>query len=373
MNSFDKQNHFTEQYNQPLQSGSGFFDNVYAKALNMIPSSDNTGTKVFPGERHAPLKLKNGRMGIANFVGPGTQVLKRLRRGDSGRTPVDDVAKMHDINYTLAQNSKNKKEQIQKIRNADNRMLKSLDKITRDKTDAWQNVKVGKLIAVKTKLEDIGIMSKGSFGGPLENLVEGDLKTLNSAKDELIQDGYGLPGSDLKKQLMKKYGKVKKAKKAKKQKGGSVDVVANVLPFLAKNLGINSITTESIKKLLKPLIKKDDDIVNKIKKISKAVLPILVSHKLKTHDVKPTAKKVKELLKGNTQKLLKDLTGVITQIIKQQSGKGKFKGSGFWQDFSKGFMMVMRPALPVLATVATALGQPEFAIPLTIASALINK
>ncbi len=407
--NFDNENHFSE-YSQ--HQGSGFFDNMYSRALNMIPSSDNTGTKSYPGERHAPLKLKNGKMGVANFVGPGTQVLKRIRRGDSGRTPVDNVAKMHDINYSLAQNSKNKTEQIQKVRKADIRMLNSLDKISRAKSDAPINIKVGKLIAVKTKFEDIGIMNKGSFGGPLENLKEKDVDTLTDAKEELEQDGYGhYPASDLKNKLIEKYGK-KKEKKSSKDKmkehakhhskkhinmmkklmkegksfkesheiatemvggmcGGAVDIVASVLPFLAKSLGIDSITSGSIKKLLKPIVK-GDDIVKNVKTISKALLPILVSHKLKTHDVKPSPKVVKDLLKGKKQDLLKDLTVVITKIIKQQSGKGKFKGGSFWADFSKGFMMVMRPALPVLATIITPVA-PEIGIPLGIVGSLIQK
>lgn len=407
--NFDNENHFSEDLS--LQQGSGFFDKIYSRALNMIPSSDNTGTRAYPGERHAPLKLKNGRMGVANFVGPGTQVLKRIRRGDVGRTPVDDVAKMHDINYTLAQNSKNKTEQNQKIRKADIRMLNSLDKISRANLDAPMNIKVGKLIAVKTKLEDVGIMNKGSFGGPLENLKEKDIDTLTDAKVDLEQEGYGhYPASDLKNKLIEKYGKKEKKSSKDKMKehakhhskkhinmmkklmkegksfqeahditmemvggmyGGAVDIVSSVLPFLAKSLGIESITSESIKKLLKPLVK-GDDIVKNVKTISKALLPILVSHKLKTHDVKPTAKVVKDLLKGKKQDLLKDLSVVITKIIKQQSGKGKFKGGSFWKDFSKGFMMVMRPALPVLATAITPVA-PEIGIPLGIVGSLIQK
>ena len=126
----------------------------------------------------------------------------------------------------------------------------------------------------------------------------------------------------------------------------------------------------SIKKLLDPLVK-GTNVVKNVKTISKALLPILVSHKLKAHDVAPTAKVVKKLLKGNKQDLLKDLTVVITKIIKQQSGKGKFKGGSFWADFSKGFMMVMKPALPVLATIITPVA-PEIGIPLGIVGAIIN-
>lgn len=36
---------------------------------NLIPSSDDTGRPSFPGEKHAILKLPNGKYGIANYVG----------------------------------------------------------------------------------------------------------------------------------------------------------------------------------------------------------------------------------------------------------------------------------------------------------------
>ena len=36
---------------------------------NIIPSSDDTARPAFQGEKHAILRLSNGRMGIANFMG----------------------------------------------------------------------------------------------------------------------------------------------------------------------------------------------------------------------------------------------------------------------------------------------------------------
>jgi hypothetical protein len=36
---------------------------------NLIPSSDSNARNSFPGERHAILKLPNGRAGIANYMG----------------------------------------------------------------------------------------------------------------------------------------------------------------------------------------------------------------------------------------------------------------------------------------------------------------
>jgi len=39
------------------------------KVQNLIPSSDETARDGFAGEKHAFLKLPNGKMGIANYMG----------------------------------------------------------------------------------------------------------------------------------------------------------------------------------------------------------------------------------------------------------------------------------------------------------------
>lgn len=50
----------------------GLYDKVpksYTDVLNVIPASDDTARPAFEGEKHAILKLPNGRMGVANFMG----------------------------------------------------------------------------------------------------------------------------------------------------------------------------------------------------------------------------------------------------------------------------------------------------------------
>lgn len=75
----------------PLSSHSGY--------------ADVSGRPLFPGERQMPLQLPNGRMGIANYAGPGTQVIKRLQHGDPARMPVDKIAEPHDVDFTLSANA----------------------------------------------------------------------------------------------------------------------------------------------------------------------------------------------------------------------------------------------------------------------------
>ena len=38
------------------------------------------------------------------YMGPGTQLTKRLKRGDPGINRLDQIAKQHDIDYSRAKN-----------------------------------------------------------------------------------------------------------------------------------------------------------------------------------------------------------------------------------------------------------------------------
>lgn len=183
--------------------------NVGTALRNMIPASDENARPSFSGEKHAILQLSNGKNGVANYMGPGTQVLKRLKRGDPGRTESDKVAKRHDIDYVLAQGAKTQTEQLSKIREADNRMIKSLQKIRANKSDAPRNIQMGlRLIQAKTVGEDLGLLNKSKFAGDLQNMSKDDKILLEAERNKSQQNGYGadgklLPGQKLKIALMK--------------------------------------------------------------------------------------------------------------------------------------------------------------------------
>jgi hypothetical protein len=76
--------------------------------------------------------------------------------------------------------------------------------------------------------EDLGIMNKGSFSGDLGKISDSDKILLMNKKAGLEQEGYGLPGQNLKMKLMKsmtrKKGKVsvKKAQNLEKASRGKV-------------------------------------------------------------------------------------------------------------------------------------------------------
>jgi hypothetical protein len=184
-----------------MKSLLGSIGNVGTNLLNRIPNSDDTGRPLFQGEKHALLKLPNGKMGIGSFIGPGTQLVKRLKRGDPPRTEVDKVAKGHDIRYGLANN-------LNDIRNADKIMIRKVGEIARNKTDSRFNIAQAKLIKAKIIGEDLGLIKRNAFSGDLslnKSLPQGDIALMNENLKPLEMAGYGKsPAHELKKKAMRK-------------------------------------------------------------------------------------------------------------------------------------------------------------------------
>ena len=56
------------------------------------------------------------------YLGPGTKLDKRLKRGDPGKNRLDRIAKQHDIDYSKARNIRDKWK-------ADEKMVKSIDRL----------------------------------------------------------------------------------------------------------------------------------------------------------------------------------------------------------------------------------------------------
>ena len=61
------------------------------------------------------------------YMGPGTKLAKRLKRGDPGINRLDKIAKQHDIDYSHAKNLQDKWK-------ADTKMIKAIDKLPGSKT-----------------------------------------------------------------------------------------------------------------------------------------------------------------------------------------------------------------------------------------------
>lgn len=341
---------------------------------NAIPDSDNTARSGFSGEKHAILKLQNGKMGVANYMGPGTNVMARLKRGDPGRTETDRASMAHDIRYGLAQN-------IGDIRDADRIMMTAVDRASRNKTDAPMNIAQARLIKAKMGLEDVGLLKKDAFGGK-DNIVSPEDKAfLTSKLKGLEQQGYGkkklLPGDALKIKLLKQMsGKGVSASRDlggvyKMSGSGILDfVVENVIPKLMKTVGIkeNAISKNQLKNIISKSMSllKTGNMENIIDHLGKTILPILTNLKMGGNG------NIKTQIKN---KLLKSLKTGLKKSFKnyvkgKQGGKGMV-GDGFWGDFKKGFLSVFKPGAKILGGVASALGQPEIGIPLEILSSAL--
>ena len=175
---------------------------------HIIPDSDVNARPVFPGEKHAILKLPNGKNGIANYCGPNTNVIARLNRGDPPRTKTDAVAKRHDIDYMLASAEPTKELHLEKIREADNRMINKLKQIEAEHGDDQRNIMLGmKLIQAKVFGEDAGVLDKSKFAGELRNFSDEDKNLLISNRDQLQTEGYGKVNPKLVKKFRKFYEK----------------------------------------------------------------------------------------------------------------------------------------------------------------------
>ena len=68
------------------------------------------------------------------YMGPGTKLKKRLKRGDPGINRLDRIAKQHDIDYSKSKN-------IQDKWKADAKMIKAIDRLPGSKTMTERIVK----------------------------------------------------------------------------------------------------------------------------------------------------------------------------------------------------------------------------------------
>lgn len=367
---------------------------------NALPDSDETARPGFAGEKHMILQLKNGKNGVANYMGPGTEVIKRLQRGDPGRTPADTVAKRHDIDYVLASGERTTAGQFKQIRAADNRMINSLKNIQANKGDAGRNIQAGmRLIQAKTMGEDAGLLDVAKFAGPLKTISDPDKVLLMSNRARLTQEGYGLslPGGSLKQKLIRNMVKQKKLKGSGKiitgqsmsktlpgtrnyklnprpivGAGEIADFIANnALPSLAKHLGLSPsmLPTEQIKKVVNLGMSKTGKIGSTLDLVAKYAVPILTQMKIKKMTGKGMSgagvKKVLAKHNGKLQKTLK--IGLMKALHSKMSGKGlNPAGGSFWSDFGRGFTSVFKPFAKIFAPIATAVGVPEIGIPLGI-------
>ena len=78
------------------------------------------------------------------YMGPGTHLKKRLKRGDPGINRLDRIAKQHDIDYSKSKHLRDKWK-------ADEKMIRAIDKLPGAKTKTERVVK--RIMQAKRKLK----------------------------------------------------------------------------------------------------------------------------------------------------------------------------------------------------------------------------
>ena len=79
-----------------------------------------------------------------NYLSPGTRLKERLRRGDRGKNRLDELVKIHDIDYSKAKNLQDKWK-------ADDKMIRAISKLPGKKTKQERIVKT--IMQAKRKLK----------------------------------------------------------------------------------------------------------------------------------------------------------------------------------------------------------------------------
>jgi hypothetical protein len=154
---------------------------IYDKIVNTFA----TNNPLYEGEKHIILYTDKGFQ-PASYCGPGTNLITRLKKGDSGKTEVDRSCMRHDIDFTLAEN-------VEQVKNADMKMLENLRKIRARKGDYSFNIGLAETgIENKIRGEMVGIFPAGSFSSKRGAFLSNEDRTLllKNLKD-LEQQGYG--------------------------------------------------------------------------------------------------------------------------------------------------------------------------------------
>jgi hypothetical protein len=128
------------------------------------PAAERTAErKSHPGELHARFNTPDGGTIRANYAGPFTNLLTRLRRADPPVNETDRISRLHDIRYSLALST-------QDIRNADIEMIELLDIAEEKKLDLNENIELARsTIKAKVLAEDEGIADPSMFVNLEEN------------------------------------------------------------------------------------------------------------------------------------------------------------------------------------------------------------
>jgi len=167
-------------------AGAAIGTALVAKAANYFnKGSSDTARDVNPGEKHAIIKLPNGKYGIANYQGPGTDIVKRIKEGDPPRTETDVESMAHDIRYALSTGQLD-------VREADEIYVDKMKQLQREGLDSSVNIQPAlRAIQAKMTAEDYSMLSRDAFIDTGKRPSRRDKEMLTNSLDILEQLGYG--------------------------------------------------------------------------------------------------------------------------------------------------------------------------------------
>lgn len=154
--------------------------NAYGKWMNKSNPNWRPG---FAGEKH----MINSKGVTYNYLGPGTKLKERLARGDpplDGQSGMDQVAKVHDIDYSNATSWTD-------VWDADKKFIKNIDKA---KANRISKTLIKNLMRSKMIGEKVGIINPRSItsypniqSDPPTLLSGGEIKRKKEPKDPLYK------------------------------------------------------------------------------------------------------------------------------------------------------------------------------------------
>lgn len=118
-----------------------------------------------------------------NYCGEKTKIAENIRDDVAPTDRVDAICKQHDIDFDLANTPR-------EAREADEKALKSLDELGKDKTltslESFNRDLVEFMLSNKKVLEDVGVIPEGSFAGIDKKLSDGDIMLVAGALTDTL-------------------------------------------------------------------------------------------------------------------------------------------------------------------------------------------
>lgn len=370
-------------------SGQGLLSKILGKKDYIKMGFDIASGLVnkFPGEKHMPLYVrKDKKIKLANFAGPGTKVLQRIKGGPPLSVPitkVDEIAKAHDLRMMTAKS-------YEDVLKAHNTMLRALENAEKNKTDSLINIKVAKAgIKIAKFGEKTGLIKKDKWSNlkGVTQYDESDQKLILAELEKLQLKGLGI------KDILKVLGRNKTILYIKNK----------IVPSIFSTLGIRNIHPDLIHQIthfVYKLSKKKNriSIPALAQKLAKTFLPLMIYSSHITHRAQlegsghtvdlsryghilfnPYREMSPQGVMYLQDSLSKGIKVLLNNLKKMKGGynpgvdlfanvgyKG-ITGSGFWSSFKKSFYKFVHSkpvkVLSTIAVLASPILAPEIAIP----------